>query len=606
MQENSKKWRIKLYSFSPWILGSACLLLLLVLAIFAITNYEREKKLITGALEQKGLTIVRFVSSAVWDSMRSSMMGSRSYGSWEDYMQPALELAVEQPGVESISIVDRHGNTMLTAGAVSDINAGVRKELKLLLEDLHSAGHRVWRRVVFSTADGGKKAVIATRYTFAGQHLKRKHNPRGFQPEGRFRRSKHFSSFKNDMARIDDLAPVYLLQLDFTEFSAPLKRQFIQIVLELFAIILVGIGGTLSFYTLRNLKGSEEKLDRMKGFNDVLVSSLPIGVIATGDSGTLKMVNRAAEKMTGASATFSMDKAPLECLPQVLSSKFTKDDRESSGSIAYPLIEELTLSGRSLEVSLVSLATSGANSVGVVMLLRDGTEIKRLESELQRNERLAVVGKMAAGVAQELRNPLSSIKGLALLMQSKIDVSKDRDNLAETFVAEVDRLNRSIGELLDYARPSKLNFQRASLAAILTETLLLLETDFNNNEVEVVKQIEDNLPELEVDRDKIRDVILNLLLNSLQAMENSPGTSKLEVGLSSDDNSVILTISDNGVGISSDDIKKVFDPYFTTKSSGTGLGLALSQKSVEEHGGKLLVESVQGRGTKVQLLLSRG
>lgn len=604
MQENDKNWRIKLYSFSPWILGSACMVLLFVLAIFAITNYEREKTLITAALEQKGLTLLRFVSSTVRDSMRSSMGRTQPYGRWEDYMQPALDLAAEQPGVEYIYIVDRHGKTLLTAGEGGIGDKEVHEEVRLLLEGLYTAGPRVWRRVIFSTADGQEKAIIATRFSFAGEQPKWRRKPRGGMSNGHWR-SRQQSAFIKDMERIEDWAPVYVVQLDFSEFSAPLKRQFLQIVLELVAIFLVGLGGTLSFLTLRRWKGSEAQLDKVKGFNDILVSSLPIGVIATGGAGYLKMMNNAAKSMSGVTST-ALGKQPTECLPAVIADKFGACiERSATDLNGASRVDECVHGPRTLEITLFPITVNTSDSVGEVMLLRDVTDIKRLENELQRNERLAVVGKMAAGVAHELRNPLSSIKGLALLMQSKIDATEDSENFAKTFVAEVERLNRSISELLDYARPSKLNFEPVSLADIVSETLVLLGPDFTNNKVEVTTQIEDNLPLSELDRDKIRDVILNLLLNSLQAMESVSRPSHLNIALVSDESVVILKVRDNGTGIAPEHLKRVFDPYYTSKSNGTGLGLALSQKSVDEHDGKLHVESVHGQWTEFQLRLGR-
>jgi two-component system sensor histidine kinase HydH len=240
---------------------------------------------------------------------------------------------------------------------------------------------------------------------------------------------------------------------------------------------------------------------------------------------------------------------------------------------------------------------------GKVMLLQDLTEVKRLESELQRSERLAVIGKMAAGVAHELRNPLSSIKGLTLLLKAKLGAESDGLQAADTLVQEVERLNRSIGELLDYAKPGSLILESCQLETILEKTLSLIVPDLDVAGVKLDKTIEKGLSDVLADKDKLSQVLLNILLNALQAMEAVEGPRILGVKLHSENNVVIVSITDTGCGIAAENLKKIFDPYFTTKNNGTGLGLALSLKIVEEHEGTLDVSSVPGEKTEFNLTL---
>jgi len=222
---------------------------------------------------------------------------------------------------------------------------------------------------------------------------------------------------------------------------------------------------------------------------------------------------------------------------------------------------------------------------------------------LQRSERLAVIGKMAAGVAHELRNPLSSIKGLTLLLKSKLAADSDGVEAADTLVREVERLNRSIGELLDYAKPGRLLLEPFQITTILDKTLSLVEPELAIYGVRLAREVEDGLPNVLIDKDKLSQVLLNILLNALQAMEDTEGQRILTVKLHGENDWVLLSIADTGCGIASQNLKKIFDPYFTTKNNGTGLGLALSLKIVEEHGGKLLVSSVVGEKTAFQLKL---
>ncbi len=598
MDKNRKNLRFKLLSFSPWLLGGACILLLLVIAFFAVSNYEREKTLITKGLEHKGLTLVRFINSAVSGSMRSSLMRSSSYDLWETHMQSALELAAEQPGVDSIVLVDHDANVLLSVGSELLARDKVGGELLRLLDEYEKDEEVSSRTTVMKTnVKGENKAVLISRYAAPRLRVRGEKNNHQRMAGRGGRHSLHYESFRDDMRRVDALSPVYLVQLDFSEFTAPLRRQFIQIVLELAAIFLVGVGGTLSFFTLRGLKGSEENLDKIKEFNEVLVASLPVGLIAIDENGAIQVINDAAEEMTGIVGREAIGKDPEQSFPVSLQRLLGDNSHEKGVTVETDLKDYI------LDVSVVPVTPGKGVLGGKVMLLRDLTEVKRLEDELQRSERLAVIGKMAAGVAHELRSPLSSIKGLALILKSKLGSENEGVEAADTLVGEVERLNRSIGELLDYAKPGSLVLEPSQLEIILDKTLSLIEPDLVEYGVRLDKKIEKGLPDVLADKDKLSQVLLNILLNALQAMADVEGQRVLGVKLHNEGESVILSIADTGCGIVAEDLKKIFDPYFTTKNNGTGLGLALSMKIVEEHEGKLVVSSVSGEQTEFRLTL---
>lgn len=582
--------RMTLLNLSPWILGAACLILLLVIAFFALGNFQREKALVTSAIEQKGLTLVRFINSSVSGTVRSSFTESGQYKKWEDYVQAALELAVEQPGVDRIEVVDRGGLHLLAAGKNSwDDNETIIAQL--LGSISQEPGERYQTVILPGTKQRQSQAIFVARYRFPRVSPAGTPERRGQMMGRRFRHHPQFKDVADDLERIRRLAPVYVVWLDMEQFSAPLKKQFIQIVLELAAIILVGIGGTLSFITLRGLRGSEEDLGKVTVFNDILVSSLPVGLIASGGQGGVQVINGAAEKMVGAGVKDCIGQEPLSCLPGKLGELFSCNTEDPMEEIHREVQLE---NGVTLDVIVVPVRDQHDEPSGEVMLLRDLTKMKQLEQELQRSERLAAVGKMAAGVAHELRNPLSSIKGLALLLKTK--AGAEGGETADTLVREVERLNRSIGELLDYAKPGTLECEPCHPMAIIDKTLLLLEPDLNELDISVTKDYEGELITVQADPDKIRQVLLNVLLNAIQALEDIDGERKLEIGLKEDEGRVLVSVRDNGSGIAPEAMKKIFDPYFTTKNSGTGLGLATSLKIIEEHGGTLRAESDPTQG----------
>jgi two-component system sensor histidine kinase HydH len=213
--------------------------------------------------------------------------------------------------------------------------------------------------------------------------------------------------------------------------------------------------------------------------------------------------------------------------------------------------------------------------------------------------------KMAAGVAHEVRNPLSSIKGFATLLGSKFKDGSQEHEAANLLVHEAERLNRSITELLNYARPTTLKKEKINLGDLVSSSLKLVSSDAQALGVKTSLEIDSEVPEIEADMDRINQVLLNLYLNGLQAMEDSDREKELKVSVQSDDKEggVRIEVQDNGQGIPQEFIDKVLDPYFTTKSEGTGLGLALAYKIIDEHNGTIRFKSTEGQGTVVSVTI---
>jgi two-component system sensor histidine kinase HydH len=235
----------------------------------------------------------------------------------------------------------------------------------------------------------------------------------------------------------------------------------------------------------------------------------------------------------------------------------------------------------------------------------DLSELKRLEKEIQRHDRLVALGKMAAGVAHEVRNPLSSIKGFATLLGSKFKEGSREHEAADLMVQEAERLNRSIIELLNYARPAALRKEPVNLGEMVDLSLKLISSDAQSLGAKTSLYIEQNLPTIALDKDKINQVLLNLYLNALQAMEQNVSEKELHVSVYRDETKgmLVIEVRDTGYGIPQKDLDKVLDPYFTTKPEGTGLGLALAYKIIDEHKGTIEFASVEGEGTTVSVAL---
>jgi two-component system sensor histidine kinase HydH len=249
-----------------------------------------------------------------------------------------------------------------------------------------------------------------------------------------------------------------------------------------------------------------------------------------------------------------------------------------------------------LEIGASLLADESGTHLGYVILFKDLTEVRALHQEIERSRRLASVGRLAAGVAHEIRNPLSSIKGFATYFKQRYqDVPEDQQT-ANIMIQEVDRLNRVVSQLLEFARPISVSRKPTSFKNLVADSIKLIQQQAQDRQITINTRHSAKIDEINIDPDRINQVLLNLYLNAIEAME--PG-GKLQITISdSDENDQLnIQVSDTGRGIAKVDLPKIFDPYFTTKSSGTGLGLAIAHNIIEAMGGTIEVKSETGNGT---------
>ncbi|MBU1564358.1 MAG: hypothetical protein KJ630_01865 [Proteobacteria bacterium] len=596
-----------LLSFSPWMLAVACSLLMLLLALFTVSNYKREKELMGEALVQKGLTLMRFISSSARESMRDNLRSSETFIRWEDQVQAAMEQAVEQPGVESVCLIDQEGAILSSAGLHST-NKSIDQATLSFVKTLKVG---VPNQFISRVINGNKGGRFNQSFQLAAWHLppNTEKHPNDFFGRGpgrgqmmrRFANNPQLAAMQEEMKRFLDGKLIYIVQLDFEQFTSSLRRQFLQVIILSIVTLLVAIAGALSYITLRGLKGSQQSLVAMRAFTDILVSSLPIGLIATDSQGVIRVCNSCAGDILGIDTGRIRGKIPEVCLPPGLVKMFMGNNQENTAERQQEILLDLDpKKPMILQLASMVVLDNDSHLAGEVLLIRDLTEVKSLEKELQRSERLAALGKMAAGVAHELRNPLSSIKGLAVLLKSKLSAFGSGVETADVLVKEVERLNRSIGELLDYAKPGKLTRELTAIGDIIKKTVSLVQVDAESYKIDLVLGLAAELPMVIVDRDKLKQVVLNLLLNAIQAMPNG---GSLTVRTERDGGMVVIIIRDSGVGIPPENLQRVFDPYFTTKNNGTGLGLALSAKIIEEHGGTMKIFSTPNEYTEVQVML---
>jgi two-component system NtrC family sensor kinase len=243
----------------------------------------------------------------------------------------------------------------------------------------------------------------------------------------------------------------------------------------------------------------------------------------------------------------------------------------------------------------------------VVSILHDLTEIRelerrRVEQKLFESEKLAAVGRLAASIAHEVNNPLEAIKNALYLMQTGSDFEQN-SRFLEIARKETERVSHIIRQMLGFARrPGEVDW--VDVNQVLEETVVLLEKKMRQQRIKIIKQLDPSVPPIRARADQLRQVFLNLILNAQQAItgegEIRISTSRYEQALQP---SIIVQLSDSGVGIAADDLTRIFDPFFSTGKKGTGLGLWVTQGIVRQHGGRIEVSSDIGRGTVFSIVL---
>jgi two-component system sensor histidine kinase HydH len=364
-------------------------------------------------------------------------------------------------------------------------------------------------------------------------------------------------------------------------------------------LVVLGTGALYFIFIVQNYYAVDRSLAEMKTYTENVVESMADGLISVNRERKIVTLNRKAAEFFGAKEEDLKSKE----ISRVLGIDIDNLLKEQGGMLRDWELKVSSQYGAQIPLSLSAAPLKDENDkeMGSVLLLRDLREIRDLQERVRRSERLASLGRLAAGVAHEIRNPLSSIRGFAQFFQNRFKGQEKEQEYASVMVREVDRLNRVITELLDFARPKEPHRELHSAGEILEQTLKVLESELAKKNIAVEKKLEASLPRILVDRDQLSQALLNLLLNALESME---GAGKIRISMESGGAEVLaISISDTGRGIPKEDLERVFEPFFSTKRKGTGLGLAIVHQIVESHKGEIKVESRAGEGTTFRITL---
>jgi len=340
----------------------------------------------------------------------------------------------------------------------------------------------------------------------------------------------------------------------------------------------------------------------MKSYTENVVESMADGLISIDREGKIVTLNRQAGEIIGSGREVQEGRKINDVLGEGVGEILS-----SAEGLAVVRDREMVLvrnaGGRiPLSLSAAPLRDGKGQALGSVLLIKDLREIRDLQEKVHRSERLASLGRLAAGVAHEIRNPLSSIKGFAQYFVKRFNGQPEDQGYASIMVKEVDRLNRVITELLDFAGPKEPRREPQSLENIAEHALQLLAPDLATRKVEVSREYEPGLPAVSVDRDQISQVFINILLNALESMDGE-GDIRISLRSCGPPPGVEVSFADTGAGIPEEDLEKVFEPFFSRKRKGTGLGLAIVHQIIGSHRGDIRVESGPGKGTTFRIHL---
>jgi two-component system sensor histidine kinase PilS (NtrC family) len=343
------------------------------------------------------------------------------------------------------------------------------------------------------------------------------------------------------------------------------------------------------------LETQQVRTAQLAALNEDIIRCLSSGLVTVDRNGRVLTINEAAAEILGVDRRHAVSQPLATLAPSIAKLMATLDVH---GALRRAAVD---VGDRTLGVSVSPLTDHQRNAAGRIVNFQDLTELRRMEEQVKRAERLAVLGRVAAGVAHEIRNPLASISGSIELLKGELPAGDDNHSLMEIVLREVDRLNGLVTDLLDYARPRSPAPEAMELAPLVEETTRVFGQDRSTSVPPVRVVGTDVVIPLLADPAQLRQVLWNLLRNAAEATPEGGGEIVVTLGV--EDDVATLTVADQGVGIPVEEQERIFEPFYTTKTRGSGLGLPTVHRIVTEHGGTVTLESLPGSGTRVVVRL---
>lgn len=550
-----KKKKVRWY-FSIWVAVVAIAVLIAILGMMIFMQYQQSQTQAQTLFIEKGATLIRSFEAG----LRNRVEDKKDFF----YLQKLLMETADQPDIDYIVVTDHEGNILADSDpTMPDQQYGKDLDTKKIAV----SGEILWRQ---ATNPGGAGTFEVYRGLFP---------------------------WRQTTAADRQIQRIIFVGFNMDKIEKASREDVYRTIVRAVILMMIGALSLVSLFLLQTYRLTRASLSRVKVFSEALVRHMPIGLLAVNQDNRIVACNEHARGLFAIDCPEALGQDVTRILPDPLVRLLRKVNTQSG------LISEdvLLQSGNNGEQTWEVVAAAFADEEvpeGEILLARNVTAIRGLEKEVARSRHLNAIGSLAAGVAHEIRNPLSSIKGFAVYFKQRLSGNTDDEQTADIMIAETERLNRVISQLIEFARPLTLKKEKTVLIDLVRQTVKLVEAEARKNNVQIDVRAPENLPKLETDPDKIKQVLLNIFLNALAAM---PAGGRLSIELLQNQDALEALITDTGTGIDEKDLPRIYDPYFTSKPAGTGLGLAVVQKIMEAHGAFLQIESTPRTGTRVIL-----
>lgn len=561
----------KLYLPAVTIIAVVAMLLVLI-GLSTYRNLDRQQRRALAMLHSQGVTLLRSLEAGV-------RMGIRS-GHWQD--DSVGRLIQEMARNADVAYIYLFNSRGIIVHASDPARAGRHAQWTPVLDDERQVKWRI------RDLHGGTRIYeMAKLYApFRSLPPTLRDGDAGDYP------ARH-------LHRGDTL----VLGLNMAFYEAARRQDLRHAVIMAAILLVVGSGALFFIFVTSNYYLVDRALKESRDYTRQVVSNMANGLLSVDPEGRITSWNQLALELLGLPEsqvrgrrlekildfeTTGIGRALYQCRPSL--------DREV-------LFRRVPGDEIPLGVSASPILTDDSLCNGAVVILRDLREIKRLEESVRRNERLAAIGRLAAGVAHEIRNPLSSIRGFAQYLRHVLAEKPEARQYADVIIREMDRINRVVSDLLTFARPRRIAPRPTDVRELVDHVVRLVEADAAARRISIEKRVAPDTRTAMLDAAQMTQALLNLALNALQAVDEE-GT--IIIGGHRDGDGIRLWVEDDGPGIPAEARDKVFDPFFTSRETGSGLGLAIVHKIAENHGGAIHIQSPPagcGRGCRVEILL---
>jgi two-component system sensor histidine kinase HydH len=579
---------MKKYNFplvSPLVLIGVLLILLPIFTFMTLDRLEKQNDFFTQRLLEKGISLIRTFEAGTRTGMFTMRWGARR-------IQAMLLETSLQPEVIYMMITSKEGRILAHSdesmvGQIFDAMPGAEKKNK----DTALIYHRVrLQKDQTQTFEVFKRFVPIRSGRMRMHGMSRRKNETLSDRQTAEAQIRDWCQpyIKNQGDQLPDRAEHYIfagLSMERARIARDrLLKETVWRGILFFILCCVGMVALFIFQAYRSAKAS---LTSVKAFSDNVIQNMPSGLVTINSDHGITSMNKAAKDILGGDLT--------QPFPQMI--ELIQEMETSQGILTREINLAIDPDHKiRLDITASPIKDSKNQVMGFLFLFRDLSQIKELKKQVETNKRLAAIGKLAAGVAHEIRNPLSSIKGFATYFGNRYEDNATDKETAQIMVKEVERINRSVTQLLEFAKPMAIEKQQVNISELIRHSLKLVHHDLDQKRIETKVHIDIKKAIIHTDPDRMNQVLLNLYINAIEALGDR-GKMEVRVQDTGQDGRIEIRVRDNGAGMDEASLDLIFDPYFTTRPLGTGLGLAIVYRIIENLNGSIRVESTKGEGT---------